>query len=71
MEKDLRFSVAMSIYKNDDPDCLRTAIDSTYRQTLPPSEVVMVGDGPLPDGLLAVVSELEQTYPTLRFVFGR
>ena len=36
MNDELRFSVAMSIYKNDDPDCLRTAIDSTYRQTLPP-----------------------------------
>ena len=33
----LRFSVAMSIYKNDDPCYLRTAIDSTYQQTLPPS----------------------------------
>ena len=41
MTDGLRFSVAMSIYKNDDPGYLRTAIRSTYRQTLPPSEVVM------------------------------
>ncbi len=64
----LRFSVAISIYKNDDPGYLRTAIRSTYEQTLPPAEVVMVGDGPLPEALTAVVRELEQQYPTLRFL---
>lgn len=68
MDKGLRFSVAMSIYKNDDPGYLRTAIRSTYEQTLPPAEVVMVGDGPLPEVLLAVVRELESTYPSLRFL---
>ena len=68
MDKGLQFSVAMSIYKNDDPGYLRTAIRSTYEQTLPPTEVVMVGDGPLPEALLAVVRELESSYPSLRFL---
>ena len=35
MNKGLRFSVAMSIYKNDAPGYLRPAIRSTYEQTLP------------------------------------
>ena len=39
MDKELRFSVAMSIYKNDDPGYLRTAIRSTYEQTLSLAEL--------------------------------
>lgn len=62
------FSVVISTYKNDEPDHLRTAVESVYQQTLPPAEVVMVGDGPLPEVLLAVVRELESTYPSLRFL---
>ena len=39
MDKGLRFSEAMQIYKNDDPGYLRTAIRSTYEQTLSPAEL--------------------------------
>lgn len=63
-----KFSVAMSIYKSDNAEYLRIALESTFEQTLPPTEVVMVGDGPLPDTLLAVVKEMQAKYPALRFL---
>ena len=65
---DMDFSVAMSIYKSDDPAYLEVALDSIFHQTLPPTEVVMVGDGPLPDDLLSVVHQMEDKYSNLRFL---
>ena len=50
-------SVAMSIYKSDVPEYLSTAIESVYNQTLKPSEIVIVGDGPIPSALGQVVAE--------------
>ena len=59
----MSFSVAMSVYKNDNPADFKTAIHSIYtNQTLKPSEIILVKDGPIPEELeLAVqkvVSEL-------------
>lgn len=56
MDKNMRFSVAMSIYKNDDPAYLKVAMDSIIaNQTWKPDEIVIVGDGPLPGSLVEVV----------------
>lgn len=54
----LSFSVAMSIYKNDDPGYLRTAIRSTYEQTLPSAELD-VNDC---EGCLGFVTSLNVTH---------
>ena len=43
----LKFSVIMSIYKSDVPELVRVAFDSLLQQTLLPSEIVIVGDGPV------------------------
>lgn len=46
----------MSIYKNDDPQYLKIALDSIIiDQTLKPAEVVIVGDGPVPESLTNAV----------------
>lgn len=50
-------SVAMSIYKNDDPKFLKVALESVINQTLTPKEIVVVGDGPLPLTLTDIVAE--------------
>lgn len=40
-----KYSVLMSVYKNDDPDFLKIALDSIYdKQTRRPDEVVVVFD---------------------------
>lgn len=51
----MKFSVLISVYKNDQPDHVRTALESISKnQTLKPNQVVIVQDGP-------VSKELENT----------
>lgn len=48
MEKidERKFSVCMSVYRNDNPSDFKDAVFSIYRQTVPPSEIVLVVDIP-------------------------
>jgi len=50
----------MSIYKNDDAKFLKVALESVINQTLKPKEIVVVGDGPVPEPLTSAVSEEER-----------
>ena len=60
------FSVLMSVYKNDKPEDFRIALESvTTKQTLQPSEVVLVVDGPVPDAINSIISESENASPDL------
>ncbi len=57
----IRFSVLISVYKADDPDFFDQALHSvTTHQTLPPDEVVLVVDGPVPVDLNRVVDDWEK-----------
>lgn len=42
-----KFSVAMSVYCNDDPYNFDNAISSIINQTVPPEEIIIVVDGPV------------------------
>lgn len=56
-----KYSVLMSVYKNDDPDFLKIALKSIYdQQTRKPDEIVVVFDGPLNDRLYAVLDEFKK-----------
>ena len=59
------FSVCMSVYKNDKPKFLVEALDSLLKQTLVPTEIVLVEDGPITEELEEVVKEYENKYPTI------
>ena len=59
-----KYSVLMSLYKKENPEYLRIAIDSMLNQTVAPDEIVLVEDGPLTDELYAVLDE----YPMLHRV---
>lgn len=51
----------MSVYKNDDADFLKIALESIYdQQTRKPNEIVVVFDGPLNDPLYAVLDEFKK-----------
>lgn len=52
------FSVAMCTYYGDRAEWLRSAVNSVVRQTVPPSEIVLVVDGPVPESL----DDLIRTY---------
>ena len=60
-----KYSVLMSVYAKEKPDCLRMSLDSVLSQTLPPNEIVLVKDGPLTEGLDRVISECEQLHEGL------
>lgn len=62
----MSFSVLISVYKNDKAEDFRTALESiTTNQTLKPTEVVLVTDGPVPDGTNRVIEEAEEAFPGL------
>lgn len=55
------FSVLMSVYKNDNPDYLRLALESVYeQQTKKPDEIVIVFDGPLTKQLEMVLNDFKK-----------
>lgn len=43
-----KFSVCMSVYKNDKTTDFTEAVLSIYNQTCPPDEIILVIDGPVP-----------------------
>ena len=64
-----KFSVCTSIYKNDKPEFVRVALDSMLvNQSVKPTEIVLVQDGPVPDGLSLLLSEYETKYPEVMHI---
>lgn len=52
------FSVAMSVYKNDNPEWFDKALESiTVNQTVKPTEIVLVVDGPVSNTILTVIEK--------------
>ncbi len=61
------FSVLMSVYKNDRPEWVRMAVESvTVHQTIKPSELLIVVDGPVSDTLSKELSELQEEISYIR-----
>ena len=57
------FSVCTSIYKNDKPEFVRLALDSMLvHQSVTPSEIVLVQDGPVSEALSSLLLEYEAKY---------
>ena len=57
-------SVLMSVYKKENPQFLKRALESIYAQTLKADEIVLVEDGEIPPALDEVISR----YPDLHIV---
>ena len=49
------FSVAMCVYGKDNPNHFKAALESIINQTVAPTEVVIVVDGPIPDKLQQIL----------------
>lgn len=50
----------MSVYFKERPEWLQEAINSVLNQTVPPSEIVLVEDGPLTEVLYNVIAQYKQ-----------
>lgn len=59
------YSVLMSVYFKEKAANLKDAIDSMLKQTVPPTDFVLVCDGPLTPELDCVVTEFTDNYPAL------
>ncbi len=62
------FSVLMSIYRNEVPAYFREALNCVFAQTLQPSEIVLVKDGPLTPELNSIIQEYVTRYPIFKVI---
>ena len=63
------FSVAMSVYKSDNPDYFDRALESIIlKQTVAPNEVVLVVDGPVDENINAVIQKYLEQYKGLSVI---
>lgn len=60
MKEKISFSVSMCVYKKDNPEWFKIAVDSVINQTVKPSEIVLVVDGPVTDSLNKPIKEYEE-----------
>ena len=58
----------MSVYQNDEPEHFRNAFNSIVNQTLIPSEIVLVIDGPIPIKTKDFISEFQIRFSFLKVV---
>lgn len=56
------YSVLMSVYYREKPEYLRESIGSIFNQTVQTDDFVLACDGPLTDGLNAVIDEFQIKY---------
>lgn len=66
MEK--KFSVLMSVYKKDNPKYFEQAVESIINQTVIPSEVVIVIDGPIYDELKIAVNNMAKKHSIIKII---
>lgn len=60
VKNEIKFSISMCVYKNDDPKHFEIAIESIINQTIKPDEIVLVVDGPIPDSINSVIESYEK-----------
>lgn len=63
-----QYSVLMSVYRKENAEYLRTAMDSIWNQTIPTDDFVLVCDGPLTAELDSVIVEMEKKHPDKLYV---
>lgn len=59
----------MSLYIKENPFYLKRSLDSVFNQTLTPTEVVLVVDGPITNELKEIVLEYKKKYEQLNVYF--
>lgn len=64
------FTVCMAVYRNDNPRYIMQSIESiTIRQTIRPSEIVLVVDGPVSKAIETVIKQQTELFPPLRIIW--
>ncbi|MCF7906875.1 glycosyltransferase [Patescibacteria group bacterium] len=63
-----KFSVCISVYKKDDAEHFRKAIESIVNQTIKPSEIILVVDGPVPEDINKVIDKFKNSLKNFKFI---
>lgn len=61
----IQFSVLISVYKKETAEYLKQALQSVINQTLKPTEIVIVKDGPLTKELDDCIEDFQRQHPKL------
>ncbi len=65
----MKFSVLMSVYIREQAVCLDMALESILvKQTVKPTELVLVADGPLTEELYSIIEKYKALFENLHFV---
>lgn len=56
----------MSVYKNDNPKFVKSALDSIINQTFKPSEIILMIDGPVSDELKEIIIVYSNNYQFIK-----
>ena len=62
------FSVLLSVYCKENPEYLDASLQSIFSQTLLPSEVIIVEDGPLTSELTTVLDSYMERFSSIKVV---
>lgn len=63
-----KYSVLMSVYYKEQPDFLRSSMESIFSQTEKTDDFILVCDGPLTNELDEVINEFEHKYDVLHVI---
>jgi glycosyltransferase involved in cell wall biosynthesis len=63
------FSVSISVYEKDNPQYFSLALESIFNQTVKPTEVVLVVDGPIPNATSQVIETMQERYGNLKVFY--
>ena len=61
----MKYSVLMTVYKDDNPSYFEMALMSMINQTKKPDEIVLVKDGPITKELQDVINKIDDNYPNI------
>ena len=58
----MKYSVLMTVYKKDNPEYFKLALESMINQTKKPDEIVLVKDRPIESNLQDVIDKAKKKY---------
>ncbi|MFQ9309622.1 MAG: glycosyltransferase [Paraclostridium sordellii] len=61
----MKYSVLMTVYKNDNPKYFRKSIMSMITQTKTPDEMIIVKDGPISGELQNTINGIDKKFPNI------
>lgn len=67
MDENIKFSVSMCVYGGDNAQHFDEALASVINQTVKPTELVLVVDGPIPDSIKSVIEKYSSSLTDIDF----